>query len=72
MAADTTCRCVLLAKAGALRMKCTRHRCQVALSTFEAAALMPSWLSLMTGHALLALRDLYYVRLLVRALLFSV
>lgn len=30
-------------------MKCTRQRCQVALSTLETAALMPSWLSLMTS-----------------------
>src|SRR2546427_8717933 len=30
-------------------MKCTRQRCQVALSTLDAAALMPSWLSLITS-----------------------
>ncbi len=30
-------------------MKCTRQRCQVALRTLAAAALMPSWLSLMTS-----------------------
>ena len=30
-------------------MKCTRQRCQVALSTLAMAALMPSWPSLMTS-----------------------
>ena len=49
MAALTMHRCVLPACARALRMKCTRQRCQVALSTFDVAALMPSWLSLMTS-----------------------
>ncbi len=39
----------LVAKASAIRMKCTRHRCQLAVSAFEAAAMMPSWLSLMTS-----------------------
>src|SRR2546427_12777591 len=49
MAAETMRRCVLPACARALRMKCTRQRCQVALSTLDVAALMPSWLSLMTS-----------------------
>ena len=30
-------------------MKCTRQRCQVALKTLAIAALIPSWLSLMTS-----------------------
>ena len=45
MAAEIVRRCVLLAKASALRMQCTRQRCQMTSSTFEAAALVPSWLS---------------------------
>ena len=42
-------RWVLGACASALRMKCTRQRCQLALSTLAVAALMPSWLSLITS-----------------------
>jgi hypothetical protein len=30
-------------------MKCTRQRCHVADSTFEAAFFKPSWLSLITS-----------------------
>ena len=30
-------------------MKCTRQRCQVAFRTLATAALMPSWLSLITS-----------------------
>ena len=33
----------------AFLMKCTRQRCQVALKTLAMAALIPSWLSLMTS-----------------------
>src|SRR4051812_31547478 len=42
MKAETTRRPLLPAWASALRMKCTRQRCQVALRTFDTAALMPS------------------------------
>lgn len=49
MAAEIMRRCVLPAWARALRMKCTRQRCQVAFRTLAVAALMPSWLSLMTS-----------------------
>ena len=42
-------RCVLGAYASALRMECTRQRCQVAFRTLATAALIPSWLSLMTS-----------------------
>ena len=45
MKAETTRRPLLPAWARALRMKCTRQRCQVALSTLATAALMPSWAS---------------------------
>lgn len=43
MKADTTRRPLLPALASALRMKCTRKRCQVAQSTRVMAALRPSW-----------------------------
>ena len=49
MKAETTRRPLFPAWARALRWKWTRHRCQVALRTFETAALMPSWASLMTS-----------------------
>ena len=42
MKAETTRRPLLPAWASALRMKWTRQRCQVALSTLATAALMPS------------------------------
>ena len=45
MKAETTRRPLLPAWASALRMKWTRQRCQVALSTLATAALMPSWAS---------------------------
>ena len=38
-----------IAWARTLRMKGTRQRCQLAVSTFETAALMPSWASEMTS-----------------------
>jgi len=49
MKAETTLRPLFPAWARALRWKWTRHLCQVALRTFETAALMPSWASLMTS-----------------------
>src|ERR1700732_1309968 len=49
MKAETTRRPFLLACARALRMKCTRQRCQLAPSTLAAAALRPSWASEMTS-----------------------
>src|SRR3954453_12079277 len=45
MNAETTRRPLLPACASTLRMKWTRQRCQVALSTLLAAVLMPSWAS---------------------------
>src|SRR5206468_1964870 len=45
MKAETTRRPLLPACASALRMKCTRQRCQLALSTLATVALMPSWAS---------------------------
>ena len=42
MKAETTRRPLLPACASALRMKCTRQRCQLALSTLLMVALMPS------------------------------
>jgi len=45
MKAETTRRPLFPAWASALRMKWTRQRCQVAQSTFDTAALMPSWAS---------------------------
>jgi hypothetical protein len=49
MAAETMRCWVLPACAKAFLMQCTRQRCQVALKTLATAALMPSWLSLMTS-----------------------
>ena len=49
MAAATMARCLTPAWAMALRMKCTRQRCQAAWNTFFAAALMPSCASEMTS-----------------------
>jgi len=49
MAALSMRRGVFGAGARALRMKYTQQRCQVAFRTLEIAALMPSWLSLMTS-----------------------
>src|SRR5215218_73256 len=49
MKAETTRRPLLPACARALRMKWTRQRCQVALSTLATAALMPSWASEITS-----------------------
>ena len=49
MAAATIGRCEGPTWASALRMKCTRQRCQVADSTFAAAAFSPSWASEMTS-----------------------
>src|SRR5262245_6223507 len=46
---DTTRRPLQPACAKALRMKCTRQRCQVAFRTFPTAALMPSWASEITS-----------------------
>ena len=45
MKAETTRRPLLPAWASALRMKWTRQRCQLALSTLAKVALMPSWAS---------------------------
>src|SRR6185312_6124193 len=45
MKAETTRRPLLPACASAFRMKCTRQRCQLALSTLLTVALMPSWAS---------------------------
>jgi hypothetical protein len=45
MKADTTRRPLLPACARALRMKGTRHLCQVAVKIFKTADLMPSWAS---------------------------
>src|ERR1700736_693002 len=49
MKAETTRRPLLPACASALRMKCTRQRCQLALSTLATVALMPSWASEITS-----------------------
>ena len=49
MAAATMARCLTPTCAMALRMKCTRQRCQAAQNTFFAAALMPSCASEMTS-----------------------
>jgi hypothetical protein len=49
MKAEMTRRPCLPAWARAFLMKWTRQRCQEVLSTFETAALMPSWLSEMTS-----------------------
>src|SRR5215211_6983191 len=49
MKAETTRRPLLPACARALRMKWTRQRCHVALSTLATAALMPSWASEITS-----------------------
>ena len=49
MNAETTRRPLLPAWARALRMKCTRQRCQVARNTRATAALMPSCASEMTS-----------------------
>lgn len=49
MKAETTLRPLLPAWARAFRWKWTRHLCQVAPRTFETAALMPSWASLITN-----------------------
>ncbi len=48
MNAETTRLPLLPAWAKGLRMKWTRQRCQVAHSSLEVAALMPSWASEMT------------------------
>lgn len=48
MKAEATLRPLFSAWARALRWKWIRHRCQVALSTLETAALRPSWASQMT------------------------
>jgi hypothetical protein len=45
MKAETTRRPLLPAWAIALRMKWTRQRCQLAVSTFDTFTLMPSWAS---------------------------
>ena len=49
MKAEKTRRPLFPAWASTLRMKWTRQRCQVALSIFETAALMPSCASEMTS-----------------------
>ena len=49
MKAETTQRPLLPACAMALRAKCTRQRCQVALNMRDTAALMPSWASEMAA-----------------------
>src|SRR5580692_7070239 len=49
MKAETTRRPLLPACDRALRMKCTRQRCQVAFSTLATAVLMPSCASEITS-----------------------